>query len=327
MRPSRPTKARAIAGVTEPANALAAGPYSVGDALRQRREALRLDLGRVAGELRIKPAYLAALEAGRPDQLPGSTYAIGFLRAYADHLGLDSADVLRRYKEQATALATKPDLSFPMPLGERSIPGSGTLLAGMILAFCGYGIWYYWSTGERARPERVAPVPAELLALSAEQPRTGAAGSHSAEALAAAPSEMAGGISNSAAPIVAAPAAVTPSPSSEAPEAAPHLASAGAPNLHGTGEGSTRIVIRAMADSWVQIRNTGQSVLLARVLKSGDVYRVPDQPGLSMRTGNAGGLEITVDGRPAPPIGGLGMVRRKVALDPDALIAGGAVRE
>jgi hypothetical protein len=43
-----------------------------------------------------------------------------------------------------------------------------------------------------------------------------------------------------------------------------------------------------------------------------------------MRTGNAGGLEITVDGNPAPPIGRMGAIRN-VALEPQALIAGTAV--
>jgi cytoskeleton protein RodZ len=52
---------------------------------------------------------------------------------------------------------------------------------------------------------------------------------------------------------------------------------------------------------------------------------VPDRPGLSMRTGNAGGLEITVDGAPAPSIGRIGMVRRNVALDAHALRTGSAV--
>src|SRR5207244_2269377 len=122
------------------------GPRSAGDLMRQQREALGLDLGEVAAALKIKPAYIAALEAGRPDQLPGPTYAIGFMRAYADHLGLDGDEVLRRFKQGSTAFARKPDLSFPMPLAERSIPGGGILLVAMILAICGYGTWYYLST-------------------------------------------------------------------------------------------------------------------------------------------------------------------------------------
>jgi cytoskeleton protein RodZ len=94
------------------------------------------------------------------------------------------------------------------------------------------------------------------------------------------------------------------------------------PALNPPGE----VVIRATADSWIQIRDARQSVLLTRVLKAGESCRAPARPGLSMRTGNAGGLEITVDGVPAPPIGAKGMVRRNVALDGHALLAGSAVR-
>ena len=76
------------------------GPRSAGDVLRQQREALRLDLDDAAAALKIKRDYLAALEAGRPDLLPGPTYAIGFVRAYSDHLGLDGSEILRRFKAE-----------------------------------------------------------------------------------------------------------------------------------------------------------------------------------------------------------------------------------
>ena len=125
------------------------GPRSAGDLLRQQREALRLDLDDVAAALRIKPDYLASLEAGRPDLLPGPTYAIGFMRTYSDYLSLDGGEILRRFKAESTGLDTKPDLAFPMPLGERSIPGGGMLLVALILVLCGYGTWYYLSTVER----------------------------------------------------------------------------------------------------------------------------------------------------------------------------------
>jgi cytoskeleton protein RodZ len=65
-------------------------------------------------------------------------------------------------------------------------------------------------------------------------------------------------------------------------------------------------------------------VLLDHVLKPGESYRVPDRAGVSMQTGNAGGLEIIVDGKPAPSIGPNGAVRRNVSLEPQALISGPA---
>jgi len=319
------------------------GPCSAGDALRQQRKALGLNLADVAAALRIKPAYLAALEVGRPDQVPGHTYAIGFMRAYADHLGLESDEVLRRFKQESTGFARKPDLSFPMPLGERSVPDVGMLLVALILALCGYGTWYYLSTGESSRPARVAEVPAELLPPKPEQRPKDLTVPHSIEALAAppvtAPAEDPPDTASASAGLPAASAIVTSSRTLTAPAAAPGLPPDASENVTQTAalarppqstssaaDTSTRIVIRAIADSWVQIRDAGQSVLLTRLLKVGEAYTVPYRPGVSMRTGNAGGLEITVDGEPAPPLGRMGTIRN-VALEPQALIAGTAVRQ
>jgi cytoskeleton protein RodZ len=288
------------------------GSRSAGDELRQRREALELDLAEVAATLRIKPAYLVALEAGRPNELPGAVYAIGFIRAYADHLGLDSGEMLRLFKQQSALFAAKPDLAFPIQLGERSMPG-GMLLVALILAVCGYGGWFYLSTGDGPRPERVAQIPLELLPYReafrapppVSQPMVEAQAAPRSPAVPTEGSEHSGsgGPSAAGSAMAVVPAATDPAPNSP-------------------GE----VVIRATADSWIQIRDARQSVLLTRVLKAGESCRAPDRPGLSMRTGNAGGLEITVNGVPAPPIGGRGMVRRNVALDGHALLAGSAVR-
>jgi len=310
-----PLAEEAPESITEPF-----GPRSAGDELRQRREALGLDLADVAATLRIKPGYLMALEAGRPEELPGPVYAIGFIRAYADHLGLDDGEMLRRFKQASTLLAAKPDLAFPIPLGERSLPGSGVLLVALILAVCGYGGWFYLSTGDGPRRERVAEVPLELLPYR-EPFRTPPAVSQPLEAQAlprspAAPSE---GSEHSSPTQAGSGSGGRPSAAGAAMAAVP-AAPDPAPNPSG------EVVIRATADSWIQIRDARQSVLLTRVLKAGESCRAPARPGLSMRTGNAGGLEITVDGVPAPPIGRRGMVRRDVALDGHALLAGSAVR-
>jgi cytoskeleton protein RodZ len=316
--------------------AMPSSPRSAGDWLRQQREARGLDLGDVAAVLRIKPGYLAALEAGRPDRLPGAAYAIGFVRAYAEHLGLDGGEVLRRFKQESTALAAKPDLVFPLPLGERSIPGGGMLLAAVILTICGYGAWYYLSGSNGSSPQRVAEVPIALLPQSLPQSLK-----ESRRQPTAAPSiEVATApLSSVHEPVPADTAAARPDsagsaaaamamPLAEAaPKAQPDLTPATPQRAAGAADGSTRIAIRATADSWVEIREPGGSALVARLLRAGDSYHVPDQADLLMRTGNAGGLEITVDGNPVPSIGRMGMVRRNVALDPQALILGSAVRD
>lgn len=155
-------------GEEEPATA-PPRPRPVGEMLRERRQELRLDIDEVGEILRIKPAFLSALEENRPQELPGPTYVIGFVRAYARHLGLDHDWVLARYKAEAAGVGARPDLALPMPLGERSVPGGPILLVALILAICGYGTWYYLSTGERSRPERVAAVP-PIMQPQPEQP-------------------------------------------------------------------------------------------------------------------------------------------------------------
>ena len=45
-------------------------------------------------------------------------------------------------------------------------------------------------------------------------------------------------------------------------------------------------------------------------------YLYPNQPGLLLTVGNAGGLDVLVDGQVLPPLGGVGLVRRDLPLDP-----------
>jgi cytoskeletal protein RodZ len=93
------------------------------------------------------------------------------------------------------------------------------------------------------------------------------------------------------------------------------------PTVYGAENESSRVTLQASQDSWVQVRNAEGELLLTRVLRPGDSYRVPDREGLTLLTGNAGGLEVFVDGRKLPALGPIGAVRRNVDLRPDALLA------
>ncbi|HTZ76855.1 MAG TPA: RodZ domain-containing protein [Stellaceae bacterium] len=329
--------------------AASARPRNVGTLLREARQGFGRDIPQISAALRIRPAYLQAIEEGRYDALPGPTYTVGFIRAYSEYLGLDGVEMVRRFKQESEGLALKRDLSFPMPLTERSIPGGTILLFALILAICGYGLWYYLSSTDRARPERVGAVPSALLPKSKEsvppQPPspTTAEASRPTDAVAAPPPSLPPpsipptmpAPSSAAAPAVAATPPSLPAPS---PPAVPQVASvppvpppAAAPvdpaHIFGVTNGPSRIVIHATSDSWVQVRDSDQKLLFTRVMRAGEIYRAPDKPGLTMRVGNAAGIEVEVDGKPAPSLGGVGVVRHNVVLDPQKLLAGQAVLE
>ena len=97
------------------------------------------------------------------------------------------------------------------------------------------------------------------------------------------------------------------------------------PKVYGRTNLDARVVITAVDDSWVQVMGPDNELLLTRILRAGDSYRVPDRPGLLMVTGNAGGLEVRVDDSVAPSLGPLGVVMRNIALDPDRLLSGTAI--
>ncbi|HVA14720.1 MAG TPA: DUF4115 domain-containing protein, partial [Stellaceae bacterium] len=125
--------------------------------------------------------------------------------------------------------------------------------------------------------------------------------------------------------LVAAPAVIAPAPPS-APAgpvipAASEAPAAAQPRVFGApADVPTRIVIHAIKDSWIQLRN-GDQVLIERILHPGDSVRVPDDPGLSLRTGNGAGIEFEVDGKLGRPLSG---TVRTVALDADRLTGGTA---
>src|SRR6476661_3912043 len=63
--------------------------FEIGNSLREARVRQQLELGEVELATKIRARYLRALEEESFDALPSETYVKGFLRTYADYLGLD----------------------------------------------------------------------------------------------------------------------------------------------------------------------------------------------------------------------------------------------
>ncbi|WP_372055290.1 DUF4115 domain-containing protein [Tistrella mobilis] len=114
----------------------------------------------------------------------------------------------------------------------------------------------------------------------------------------------------------------TPSPATQPPAAQATSAPAAPATGPAAPTSGSGIRIVATADSWLQIRAPGGATVFSRILRAGETYDLPaDAMGASMITGNAGGIEIQVDGRALPPLGAAGVVKRNIVLDRQALQA------
>jgi hypothetical protein len=71
--------------------------FEIGTSLREARERQGIDLHQAELAVKVRAKYLRALEDEQFDVLPGQTYVRGFLRAYADFLGLDGQIYVDEY--------------------------------------------------------------------------------------------------------------------------------------------------------------------------------------------------------------------------------------
>ena len=289
----------------------------VGGDLRTARERLGWSLADTSAYVRIRRPLLEALEEGRIGDLPGPAYALGFIRTYALALGVDAEEMVRRFHAEVGAEIPAAVLRFPAPLPQRNVPAGAVVMLGALLAVVGYIGWYRVS-GERVAvtvqqvPARLAPLALPVVALPP---------AHVA-AVTPAPGIVSGFVP-SIVPPGAAEAGV-PAPGSLAPVEPPLAA---APGVAAQGHA---IVLSATADAWVQIKDGAGTIVLSKLMHSGDSWPVPDAaPGQSpyrLTTGNAGGTVLSVNGKAAAPLGGPGVVKHDVALDPATLAAGTAAQ-
>jgi len=181
-----------------------------------------------------------------------------------------------------------------------------------------YGAWNWYASAPRGTVALVEPVPARLLPPPSLDPPTV---SPASAAAAEPPSPV-------APPPAAVPPATTVASAPPAPppvqiaSVQPALAPATDPIAPPAGDhvfGSAvqgKLVVKATGDAWVEVLDNDHPIW-SRLLKSGDVYNPPKE-GLTMIVGNAGGIEVQVNGKALPPIGAAGEVRH-IALDPAKL--------
>ncbi len=308
----------------------------LGEQLRDARIALGLSIEDMAASLRIRRVYLAALEEGRVRELPAPAYVLGFVRTYARALGLDDDDMVRRFREAATATPQRrTDLVFPEPVPERGIPAGLVVMAGVVLVVGAYMAWFQWSGSGTRTVDTVPPMPARLEQAAreaAQPPLPGnlppAAGALIAGALQQPGQRPPGGpLPSGGFPTPMAP----PGPPSAIAATAPTMPTLTASNLAAPSlatpptprSDESRIALRAKSDTWVSLRDrVNNQSLVNRLLKAGETIQVPPREGLVLTVGYAAGTEIVVDGLPIPAFPANTSVKRDIPMDPERLKAG-----
>ena len=142
---------------------------TLGSLLRTRRESLGLPMDQVSSELRISRSHLYNLEADEYQKLPARAYAIGFVQAYAKHLGLDPLDITARFKQEIDAEEiSQPTHQFPTDGLRNHVPGKAILAGSILLAALVYFIWL--DSGPRSFVETIPWFSSDDRAFMDENP-------------------------------------------------------------------------------------------------------------------------------------------------------------
>jgi cytoskeletal protein RodZ len=304
----------------------------LGAFLQRHREEEGLGLDEVEARTRIRRKYVEAIEAGDWASLPPGVYTRGLLRNYARAIGASPASVLRMYVKERPSEARLPEPQLiSQPLLQQPRFNIEMLMAiGLLIVAVSL---FAWMVGTQLLPAvqlagKTTPGPAAATGPVS----LGATPLATASRPRPTPIVTRGGIvvplATATGGTPAVPVATTTGGGAAVPVAT--AAGGGAAVPAGTSPGgltpsptaALELKVEATSDAWLMVRSDNSSTwTFMGLLKKGESRRWTAKDRFRVRTGNAGGTLITLNGRTVDPLGPANaVVEREWRLLPDGNI-------
>lgn len=256
---------------------------TVGEYLRALREFKGLTLGELADSTRIRRQYLQGIEEGDRSSLPARPFAIGYVRSYAQALGIDGDAAAARFKKETPEVAEP--FRDPVGVAHEKRKRSPLIFASVALVLAGVLLWNVVQRtmvqedrdhGSLPPPADVADAggpPKPVVSIGAPTPAPASQNlptPYQTPGLDGQAVEMKAGL-----PVVQQAAATAPAPGDNAvfaPKGAVYGAPAG-PNAF--------VVVQARKPASLIVRGNGGAVFFARQLAAGEAFRAPAGEGLT----------------------------------------------
>ncbi len=286
---------------------------TVGQDLRAARLRRGDDLASVSRVLKIRKDHLEALEEDRFEALPGRTYAVGFIRAYSDYLGLDPVQSVERFKREIAGRGAEAPAggTFSPEIEERRLPHGWVVIALVVLAIIAYGAYHLAMTADTLLKPAVTPVPSHMASVRPPAPKP----------VAPAPS-----VATPPAATTAAQQAPVPTPDGPPAAAAPPaqtlaetIAALPQGEAFGTQNRDARVVLHITQTTRLLVEANDGTVYINRVLHAGDSYRVPDRVGMTLSTPNGGAVALELDSQLMGTAGKGAQMTEGFSLDPQSI--------
>ncbi len=269
-----------------------------GEELRRERQIREISLEEISSATKISIRLLTALEKGDVKKLPAPAFTRGFIRAYALHLGIDPEEKVNAYLSDLAddhAEVPSPKKALPRSRFWRGRRGTASM---MVAGVTGILLVLGFIASPQQRRDRI-PKPTVVPPRSAPVAFKNVA------------------VSNEPTPVIQNPNAPTESPvapasASEPASARPSSTEIARTSASASGDGIT-LTLEFQEDSWAKIQADGATVV-SGLVKRGETRRLHARGGFRVTLGNAGGVRVSVDGRPMDALGSAGEVVRDLVL-------------
>ena len=283
---------------------------SFGDKLKREREMRRISLDEISESTKIPRRYLESLERENFESMPGGVFNKGFVKAYARFLGLDEEQAVADYVAVAREEAP-PEDQFPLEIHEKpdremnprksKLPLIGAVVA-LVGVLAGYAVWRgRIKQTENAENTVAAASPAESGTRNPEKPADAAQSNPLHPAAMSQAQNAAQRADYKQASVVATPVkqvARLETPAITSAHPAPDPAST-KPILN---KKDFFVVIKAKEDAWISVVADGRRVSHG-ILRANKQRFIRAGKQIIVTTGNAGGIDVSFNGKPLGAIG------------------------
>jgi cytoskeleton protein RodZ len=271
-----------------------------GTSFKSTRESMGLTIEQIAVETRIAARFLEAIENEDFQLLPGGIFSRGFVRTYAERLGMDPERAVGEFEQYSSyrepAVLDVLRASTP-PSGNTSRALYPVAIGALvILVFAFYFLTKRPSTLVTATPPVAAPTQPEPAPAVPDQPAAAA---------------EAGASDQTEAAKAALPPETVPTPA-----ATEQVTPASPPATQKTD--AMTVVLEATEQSWVKVVGDSDTVLASEILEPGMTRRFTAQTSINLTIGNASGIKVTINDHQLAPLGKTGQVR-SITITPDNL--------
>lgn len=284
----------------------------VGGMLHDARLKKGLKIADIAKELYIRPAYLEAIESSNYDEIPEPPYGVGFIRSYAEFLGLNSSRVVQLFKEETDANSKAGDVYVLEPQAEATVPNKKYLLVSLGAVIALYLAWFAYNESQNTEePLADETVAVDTVSQADEFPLHVEDFATIDETVAPAEAEQITVIDATAVPVTTTPQVIVNEGSFVEPEVVveakktPAVESVAIPDAEKltTADSKTgsRISLQVKKETWVEVKDKDK-LWISKVLQPGDVYKIPAGSGKILSVGRYDGVDVLIDGKVIPVV-------------------------